>query len=145
MARKLEITGKAVIYTHSGAKIVDAEVRRASNMHADWCTFKINYDGDYLLIGGARDVPTVNGYATPAYNPERINRAFQYANTKFFRQMLDLMRLAQWEPINKANIPLDSGQFKDNHIEPLPFDDKSLYERYGWTPNMIAFAEEKFK
>lgn len=41
MARKFEATGKAVVYTHDGVEIVDAEVRRSFNVHCDTCTYKL--------------------------------------------------------------------------------------------------------
>lgn len=144
MGRKLEVTGKAVIYTKDGVKVIDAEVRRQFNTHLDTCSFKFKYDGDYLLIGGARTVPNDNPYAMPAYNPERVQRALKYANTKFFRQILDLMKLAQWQPIHPANLPLENWLYRDNRSEPLPVDDKSLYERYGFSPAMIQFTEAHF-
>ena len=145
MGRKFEVTGKAVIYTIDGVKVVDAEVRRQFNTHLDTCSFKFKYDGDYLLIGGARTVPTDNPYALPAFNPQRVQRAVDYAKTKFFRQILELMRLAQWEPINSANVPLEASLYQDNQKELLPVDDKSLYERHGFTPAMIDFTETRFK
>lgn len=145
VCKRFEVTGKAVIYTSDGVKVVPAEVRRMFNNHYDTCTIKFDYSGDYLLIGGARDVPTTNLYAQPAYNPERIQRAVQYTQTKFFRLMLDFMKLAQWQPIHKFNVPLEYSLYVDNKTTSLPSDDQSLYERWQFTPAMIRFTEEKFK
>lgn len=141
----MEVTGQAVVYTRDGVKIIDAEVRRIMNNHMDSITIRFNLQEDYLLIGGARTVPTENIYAANAYEPERIRRAVQYGQTKFFRLMLDLMRLAQWEPIHKSNVPLEYKQFRDNCLNPRAFDDQSLYRRYGFTPAMIEFTEKQFK
>ena len=61
-----------------------------------------------------------------------VDAAKSYAQTKFFRLMLDLFRLAQFDPLNPANVPLK------------PVDDNSLYARYGFSDAMINFTEEKF-
>lgn len=156
MARKREITGKAVIYTSEGVKVVDAEVRRRFNIALDTCEFKFDYDGDYLLIGGARTVPADNIYAQAAYNPQRIQQAVNYGNSKFFRLMLDLMRLAQWEPINKANPPLDCESLRSNRVpitneSEIDFDkqgaelDAQFYHKYDFSPAMVNFTEAHYK
>ena len=58
MGRKFEITGKAVIYTKDGVKVVDSEVRRYFDANASWCKFKYKYDEPHMLIGGARTLTT---------------------------------------------------------------------------------------
>ena len=151
MGRKYEVTGQAVIYTAEGAKIIDCEVRRWANVHGDWNEFHFDnkfrkeYGEKYILIGGARTVPTDDIFAQPAYHPETIDRAYRYTQSKFFRLMLDLMRLAQWEPINKANVPLEKTLYIYNGVKALPVDDASLFERYGFTQPMIDFAEARYK
>ena len=155
MGRKFEVTGKAVIYTKAGAKIVDAEVRRKFNSNFDGNDFKIKTDEEYLLIGGARTKPTDNIYAMNAYHPERVEAAFKYASTKFFRLILDLQRLAQWEPIHYANTPLNYQWFQYNVLPmgekpdidftlSLPEIDAQLYRKYDFTPAMIKFVEERY-
>ena len=156
MARKREITGKAVIYTSEGVKVVDAEVRRRFNIALDTCEFKFDYDGEYLLIGGARTVSTDNIHAQAAYNPQRIQQAVNYGNCKFFKLMLDLMSLAQWEPINKANPPLDCESLRSNQVpitnsSGIEFDkqgaelDAQFYQKYDFTPAMVDFTEAHYQ
>lgn len=155
MGRKFEVTGKAVIYTQNGAKIVDAEVRREFNCNYDGCNFKIKTDEDYLLIGGARTVPTDNIYAQNAYQPKRVDAAFKYASTKFFRLIIDLQRLAQWEPISRFNVPMNYQWFQHNHLPldevpdidftlSLPEIDAQFYRKYDFTPAMIEFTEARY-
>ena len=150
--KKIEVTGQAVIYTKDGVKVVDAEVRRFFNIYCDSCTFKFDYPEDYLLIGGARTVPTEDIYAKPAYHPERIQQAINYGESKFFRLMLDLMRLAQWDPINKSNRPLDRTAFTENRQQSeIDYDkkgfelDSQLYEKWRFTPAQIKFVEERYQ
>ena len=154
MARKIEITGKAVIYTKDGVQVIDAEVRRKFNANYDGCAFKFNFDGDYLLIGGARTIPTENIYAQNAYNPQKVQQAVNYGETKFFRFMLDLMRLAQWEPIHKFNRPLNGQYFMENQTlykNTIDYNkrgyelDLQLYRKYGFSPAMIKFVEDNYK
>lgn len=155
MGRKYEVTGKAVIYTKDGVKVVDAEVRRKANAHGDWCEPKTKVSEDYLLIGHARTVPTDDVFAKPAYNPARVEHAFKYASTKFFQLMLDLQRLAQWEPITRYNVPMNWDWFSDNVLTcgrkvdidfsvSLPEIDAQLYRKYDFTPAMIKFTEERY-
>ena len=152
---KREITGKAVIYTHDGAKIIDAEVRRQFNVYQDSNRYRFNFADDYVLVGGARTVETDNIYAKPAYHPETIDYAFKYASTKFFRLMLDLMRLAQWEPIHPSNYVMHGEWFTSNKFqigkEPdidfsvsLAEIDAQFYRKYEFTPAMIAFTEARY-
>lgn len=154
MAR--EITGKAVIYTNEGVKVIDAEVRRKANAHADYCIAKFRYPDDYLLVGAARTVPTDNIFAKPAFNPDRVQAAVNYAESKFFRLILDLMRLAQWNPINKANVVLNYQVFKHNFFynsDKITVDfskrgyelDCQLYKFYGFSQAMIDFVEARYQ
>ena len=149
---KFEVTGKAVLYTRAGVKVVDAQVRRYFNSNCDSNNFKVKQTGDYMLIGGARTVPTDNPYAKPAYHPLTVEHAARYASTKFFRLTLDLMRLAQWEPIHKYNVPMNQHWFTHNQFtdfsrpdvdfaKPL---DEQLYRKYDFNPSMIHFTEERY-
>ena len=150
MGRKFEVTGKAVIYTKDGVKVVDAEVRRYFNAHQDSNEFKFKGGEPHLLIGGARTVKTDNHYAMPAYHPETVDEAVAYGKTKFFRVILDLMRLAQWEPIHHYNHCMLSWRFHRNKFH--RFDDTSLdvtsddalFKHFGFTPHMIHFIEEHY-
>ena len=152
---KFEVTGKAVIYTKSGAKIVDSKVRRVFNSNADTNTFRVKVKEPHILIGGARDVPTDNIYAKNAFHPETVDFAYKYAQTKFFRLTLDLMRLAQWEPIHPSNRPMNFNWFTTNRFprgqEPdIDFTksvaeiDAQLYRKYGFTKPMIDFVEARY-
>jgi len=130
----MEITGKAVIYTADGVKVIQEERRP-----------KFKLDGEYLLIDAARIVPTDNIYAQPAYKPEVIQRAVNFAESKFFRLSLDLMRLAQWEPINTSNFAVGydvAGIDYDKRGAEL---DAQLYKHFGFTPAMIDFTEARYK
>ena len=158
MGRKFEVTGKAVIFTEDGAKIIDAEVRRLFNAHCDSCDFKLrDVPENYLLIGGARTVPADNIYAKPAFKPERVQHAFKYASTKFFRLTIDLMCLAQWQPIHRHNVIMNYHWFRYNyfsrHDMPPDIDfnrsvaeiDAQLYRKYEFTSAMIAFTEARYR
>lgn len=147
MGRKFEITGKAVIYTAEGVKVVDAEVRRRFNANADDCTFKYKCTEPHILIGGARTVPTDNHYAQPAYHPEKIPQAVSFGQTKFIWLMVDLMKLAQWEPHDM----IFTEYFRENrqtlNWSPIDWDaplDEQFYRLLDFTPPMIEFVEERY-
>ena len=161
MGYKYEVTGKAVVYTEEGAKILDSEVRRYFNANADYCEFRFDnktkkeLGEKYLLIGGARTVPTDNIYAQAAYQPERVEWAYKYTQTKFFRLMIDLMKLAQFAPINKANYMIYGSWFYNNSfvkgMEPdIDFTksvkeiDAQFYRKHEFTPHMIEFVEARY-
>lgn len=137
MARKHEITGKVVIYTENGTQIVDAEVRRLHNAHSDTLELKrFTYPEKYLLIAMARTIPSDNIHAAQPCQ-KTIDTAEKYTRTKFFRLMLDLQRLAQFDPSHKDNA---------NHVldELLSDNDAENYRRLDFTPAMIRFTEENF-
>lgn len=148
---KREITGKAVIYTADGVKVVNAEVRRYFNVYSDERRAKFNFDKDYLLIDCARAVPTDNVCAKPAFKPEVITRAVNFAESKFFKFSLELMKLAQWQPIHKHNTTF--GWYKDSvfdnsGLKNIDYDkdvDAQLFDFYEFTPAMIKFVESKIK
>ncbi|MBQ3337611.1 MAG: hypothetical protein IJG80_09430 [Selenomonadaceae bacterium] len=71
-----------------------------------------NYQGKYLVVGEVNDAN------------------LRYAESKFFRLMLDLMRLAQWEPIHPFNCPLEAC---DNP-----------YDRWQFSKAMIDFTEARY-
>ena len=148
--RKIKPTGSVVIYTDEGTKILDAEVRHFFNVHAEWYEFKFDAPEKYLLIGGARTVLTDNIHAAKV-RPEAIQQAVNFTKTKFFRLMLDLMRLAQFEPIDKRNYCFESGYFRhDEYKTDINFSvsveklDAQFYRKYRFTPTMIKFVEEKY-
>lgn len=151
MGRKFEITGKAVIYTEAGGQVVDCETRRYFNAHADGNDFRFkNLEGNYLLVGGARTVPSDNPYAAEP-RPELVEQALNYTRTKFFRLMLDLQRLAQFEPIHKANRVLEYQYWSENPPKSdIDFStsvadlDAQLYRKLGFTQEMIDFTEARY-
>ncbi|MBR4641601.1 MAG: hypothetical protein IKO74_02625 [Selenomonadaceae bacterium] len=165
MARKREITGKAVIYTEGGTKIVDAEVRRYFNVNGEGLTSKFDTNEKYMLIAQARTIPTDNNYAAVPC-PEAITAAEKYTRTKFFRLMLDLMRLAQFDPIKSFNLCIMRREFDNMSInkkfppknkdryewQKIHFDwlasvedlDAQFYRRFDFTPEMIQFTEEHY-
>ena len=82
-----------------------------------------------------------------------VDHAFKYTQTKFFRAVLDFMRLAQWNPIHKDNYFLNGSWFKDNCFAVKPdidFDksvaeiDEQFFSKYDFTPAMIKFLEERY-
>ena len=150
MARKINVNGSVVIYTAEGAKVLDAEVRHIFNMHGEWYKFKFDVAENYLLIGGARTVPTDNIHAAKC-RPEAIQQAVNFTKTKFFRLILDLMRLAQFEPIHQDNFCLESDYFRHDDFESdIDFSksvedlDKQFYRKYGFTSAMIDFVERRY-
>ena len=147
---KIKPTGSAVIYTAEGVKVIEAEVRHVFNVHGDWYKFKFDAPEKYLLIGGARTVPSDNVHAAKV-RPEAISQAVKFTRTKFFRLMLDLMRLAQFEPIDKNNYCFESDIFhSDDSKSEIDFSasveemDAQFYRKYKFTPAMIKFVEEKY-
>lgn len=151
MGYKREITGKAVIYTAEGVKVVDAEVRRWANVRGDWNqTVNFKYPEPYLMIGYVRTIPTEDKFAMHAYHPEKIPQAVRYTQSKFFRLMLDLMRLAQWEPIHDANTHLFDNYFKYNvpsYSPPIDWDaplDEQFYRYFKFSKAMIEFVEGRY-
>lgn len=156
MGRKYEVTGNAVIYTLDGVKVVDCEVRRKASVYGDSNDFHFDnkfrkqYGEKYILIGGARTVPTDDIFAKPAYHPETVIQAFNYSLSKFFRLTLRLSRLAQWEPLNCYNLVMNRLWFCTNHfteynkpdINLFGNIDAQLYRKYDFTPQMIHFAEK---
>ena len=140
---KREINGKAVIYTADGVKVLDAEVKRYFNVYLEERRPKFDFDKEYLLIDCARTVPTDNIYAKPAYQPHRIKNAVNFAESKFFRFSLELMKLAQWQPIHSSNNTFGYDlKGVDYSREDL---DAQLYRYFDFTPPMIDFVENFFK
>ena len=151
MGMKREITGKAVIYTADGVKVIDAEVRRYFNAHSDGRRARFNFKKDYLFIDCARTIPTDNIYAKPAFKPEVIRRAVNFAESKFFKFSLELMKLAQWQPIHKYNTTFGwcrDNVFDTSGLKNIDYDknvDAQLFNFYEFTPPMIDFVESKIK
>lgn len=151
MSRKIKVTGKSVIYTKDGAKVLDSEVRRYFNVNYDSNRGKFNFDGDYLLIGHARFAPKENIYSAEPH-PEYVDQMLRFAKSKFFRLMLDLQRAAQWDPINKNNFCIEADKFHNNAIStyaqrPIDFDadiDSQLFVRFGFTPQMIDWINKHY-
>ena len=161
MSRKFEVTGKAVVYTEDGAKIIPCEVRRRFNINMDTNDFRFDIKTkkdlgeNYLLIGGARTIPTDNIYAKPSFHPETVDYAYKFTQTKFFRLILDLMRLAQWHPIDNKNYMLHSEWFRDNRFmrgqQPdIDFSvsvadiDAQFFQKYEFSAQMIEFTEARY-
>lgn len=146
---RFEITGQAVVFTPDGVKVLDCMVRRWASAISEYLRFHLsNADkkalGDnYILIGGARTVPTNDPWGQCAYAPAAVDAAKAYASSHFFRFMLLLMRLAQFEPIHNANPPFGFIIDHQNYKQALT-DDNDLYQHYGFSPAMIAFAEEHY-
>lgn len=117
MARKLnKSAGKAVIYTKDGVKIVEArEVADTDN---------------YIKLGYVNEMP-----------PAKIDGLIKFTRTKFFRLILDLQRLAQFEPIHNANwVDTDAADLTLD----VPEIDAQLYRKYDFAPAMIKFVEERY-
>lgn len=109
----------------------------------------------YTVIGIAKTTPTDTKYTLPCA-PYIIDEALKYTQTKFFRLIIDLMKLAQFDPFN--GIPaFGTERFvdclgKDYHPRKFDIDfsvsvpeiDAQLYKKYGFTQAMIDFVERKY-
>ena len=116
MGRKVKRTGKAVIYTKGGVKIVDAR--------------EVSDTDNYIKLGYVHEM-----------TPAKIDGLIKFTQSKIFRLWLDLQRLAQFEPIHNAN-----GLFFDDVDLTLdaPEIDAQIYRKYDFTPAMIKFVEERY-
>lgn len=155
--------GEVVLYVEGkGAVVATADVLIRSEIQLGALskgfrknTLNVPANLKYQLVGMAKTTPTTQEYTLPC-DPEIIDEALKYTRTKFFRLMIDLMKLAQFDPFN--GIPFfGSEKFRDcsdEHYRPLPFDidfsatvpeiDAQLYRKYGFTPAMIDFVERKY-
>ena len=159
--RRAEITGKVVLYTENGTQIIDAEVRRLYNTNSDTLELKrFSYPEKYLLIAMARTIPSDNIHAAQPCQ-KTVDTAEKYTRTKFFRLLLDLERLAQFDPISKFNNcmfrrELENFRFnrtlEHSGILPLNFDwyksvaelDEQFYRLFDFAPEMIRFTEARY-
>ena len=154
--------GKAVIYTDNGVEIVPAEIRRSFNVHGEMLIIRpfIGKGTRYIIVGGAKTVEDEVGniYAAKPM-PYIIERATKYAKTKFFRLILDLMKLAQFDTLAGSNgteycflghyfstlknprEPIESDINFDVSIAEI---DAQLYKKYQFTPAMINFVERRY-
>lgn len=160
MAKK--VNGQAVIYTDNGVEIVPAEVRRSYNVHGDSLIIKpaVKKNTRYIIVGGAKtfqDEPD-NIYAVEPM-PFLIERCRKYAKTKFFRLIMDLMKLAQFDPLAGFNgmercfLSHYFTHLKNPH-EPIDSDinfdlsvaeiDAQFYRKYQFTNAMINFVERRY-
>lgn len=159
--RRFTPTGVDIIWTPEGTKIVAAEVRREANVHMDTIVSRNQYKGQYMPIGTVRLLPKQNIYAA-APKPHLIERLCKIPRTKTFHLMLDLMRLAQWEPIHKfggmcsLGVETKTKKFGELDItcsethdvvdwtqEPALIDE-SLYRHFDFTPAMIDWTEAHY-
>ena len=90
---------------------------------------------------GVKVIDSADNYKEPhlLIGKGNVDNLVAYTQSKFFRLMLDLMRLAQWEPINAANSP----------FKPAPIDwdkplDEQFYRLCDFTPAMIQFVEGRY-
>lgn len=83
MGRKFEVTGKAVILTHDGAKIVDAECRRVFNAQGDSNDFKIRALKSLYGI----DIQSSSVAATRAHLVQTLRDAFYFFTGKKFSRL----------------------------------------------------------
>lgn len=146
MARRNVTADKTVIYTTDGGKVVDCQTRRRASATCDITEFfsatgkEFLSDEKYLRVGGCERYP------------ERIAEALKYTRTKFFRLIIELQRLAQFDPIHPYNVVLDSQYFGCDRAGKPAVDysgsvaeiDAQLYRRYEFTPEMIAFVEDLY-
>lgn len=162
MAKKV-INGQVVIYTDHGVEIVPAEIRRQYNVQGESLQFKnlqVPKDKRYIIIGGGKtwqDQPdNIHAADVMTWN---IERARKYGSTKFFRFILDLMKLAQFDPlahINGVERCLNFQWFSElkNPREtidaPINLDadiaeiDRQLYKLYGFGAAQIDFIERRY-
>lgn len=157
MGRKREITGKVVVYTDSGTKVIDAEVRHIFNAHGSSISAKAKCDEPHITICAARTIPTDNIHALKVC-PQVIDAGIKYTQTKFFRLLLDLERLAQFVPINKFNVTFMQPEFDGlrlgkNVSTSTDFDwtasvpelDRQFYRHFDFSQAMIDFVEARYR
>ena len=161
MAKRV-INGQAVIYTDNGVEIVPSEVRRCFNVHLDSLQVKpvVEKGTRYILIGGVKTFQDQVGNINAAEPmPFLIERAYKYAKTKFFRLILDLMKLAQFDPLAGVNgtencflhhyftslknprEPVDTDINFDVSIKDI---DAQLYKKFEFSQAMIDFVERRY-
>ena len=154
--------GKVVLYTENGALVATADVGIYSEIqpgaiHSAFrkSTLDVPKDLKYTVIGIAKTTPTNEKYTLPCA-PYIIDEALRYTQTKFFRLMIDLMKIAQFDPFNTGNA-FGNERFVDckgEDYHPCKFDidfsvsvpeiDAQLYKKYGFTQAMIDFVERRY-
>ena len=159
--------GEVVLYVEGkGTVVATADVARASSIHG--CiqdggikvyatTLNLDKDSRYLVVGAVKKVPPepdLECALKPV--PYIIDEALKYTRTKFFRMMIDLMKLAQFDPFNNDVPAFGSERFlhaplADKYLETdidfslsVPEIDAQLYRKYDFTPAMIDFVERKY-
>ena len=158
MAKKV-INGQAVIYTNNGVEIVPAEVRRYYNANRDDLKIKPDLPKGtrYILIGGAKTFQDqVGNIHAVDPMPFMIERAYKYAKSKFFHLILDLMKLAQFDPVyfsencfgyqyflhlKNPHQPIDCDINFDVSIKEI---DAQFYKKYNFSQAMINFVERRY-
>lgn len=160
MGNKKEPNGKVILYTEQGAKIVDAHVSISTEVfgggaiHDHGVYFKyadIPKDLKYCVVGSAK---TVANECALSPMPFLIGEALKYTQTKFFRLIIDLMKLAKFNPFECY--AFGTAHFHELRNMAEPFDDgidysvfaaeidAQLYRKYDFTPAMIDFAERRY-
>lgn len=153
MAR-FQVTGKVVAYDADGAHVIDAEIRRFFNATSDYLQSKFKTQDEFIIVAAARTVPTNNIYAADLH-AEKIDYGLKYTRTKFFRLLVDLMKLAQFDPFHRSNYFPETHFLRANKRYTVDKDDidftksvaeidAQLYRKYQFTPAMIAFTEGRY-
>ena len=145
MARKREITGQVVLYTTEGTHVVDAEVRHNFNAHGSFLRTKnFKQPEKSLLVAMARTVPTDNVHAAQPCR-QTIDSAAEYTKTKFFRLLLKLMELAQFEPVHPKNFCFARHDLENLRLPNLPIGANTLPKNFDWTADADGLDAQFFK
>lgn len=153
--------GKVVLYTENGAVVADACIALHSEIqpgavHKDFYRSSLAAPKDlkYAIVGMAKTTPTNTAYTLPP-TPFIIDEALKYTQTKFFRLIIDLMKIAQFNPFegyafgaDRFNDCQGAGYYpRDFDIDysvSVPEIDAQLYRKYDFTQAMIEFVERKY-
>lgn len=154
--------GKVVLYTELGAKVVTADIEIYSEIQVGAIhpeirrtTLDVPKDLKYTIVGMAKVTPTDKAYTLPP-TPFIIDEALKYTQTKFFRLIIDLMKIAQFNPF-EGGYAFGTDRFHDcqgKGYYPRDFDidfsvsvpeiDAQLYRKYGFSKAMIEFVEGRY-
>lgn len=154
--------GKVVLYTEQGAKVVTADIEIYSEIAVGAISPKFRKstldapkDLKYAIVGVAKTTPTNTAYTLPP-TPFIIDEALKFTQTKFFRLIIDLMKIAQFDPYDggyafgtdrfhdccgKGYYPRD---FDIDYSVSVPEIDAQLYRKYSFSAAMIEFVERRY-
>lgn len=141
------VTADVLIYSGIGVGMVTLKFKQA--------TIDVSKDAKYFTVGMAKLTGKQGKHSLPPA-PHIIDEALKYTKTKFFRLILDLMKLAQFAP-EDCVYAFGAERFHEINSQgftPIDFDidfsvsvaeiDAQLYRKYEFTQAMIDFVEAKY-